>query len=158
MNSGLTKPQLTALLEAARRAGVSPAKMKPMSPWLDTSPTAKSLQMALLATNPAVAEELQREAGVNAPLSLLAEAYLQGVEGVQLSQELREELQVRRPQSYNEIRAKELTAQTERFEEQMAAQREARAENAQRIEAQLQDLKMRSIQVARASLKNPQGY
>ena len=114
--------------------------------------------MALLATNPAVAEELQREAGVNAPLSLLAEAYLQGVEGVQLSQELREELQVRRPQSYNEIRAKELTAQTERFEEQMAAQREARAENAQRIEAQLQDLKMRSIQVARASLKNPQGY
>lgn len=144
-NSGLTKPQLTALLEAARRAGISPANLKPMSPWLDTSPTAKSLQVALLATDPAIAEELQREAGLNAPLSLLAEAYLQGVEGVQLSKELRQELQIRRPQSYGEIRAKELTAQAERFEEQMAAQSEARVAMQQQLAAQQQGAYIESL-------------
>jgi hypothetical protein len=144
-NSGLTKPQLTALLEAARRAGISPANLKPMSPWLDTSPTAKSLQVALLATDPAIAEELQREAGLNAPLSLLAEAYLQGVEGVQLSKELRQELQIRRPQSYGEIRAKELAAQTERFEEQMAAQSEARVAMQQQLAAQQQGAYIESL-------------
>jgi hypothetical protein len=152
-DSGLTKPQLTALLEAARRAGISPANLKPMSPWLDESRTAKSLQMALLATNPAVAEELQREAGVNAPLSLLAEAYLQGVEGVQLSQELRQELQIRRPQSYSEIRAKERSAMAERFEERMTAQREVNAEMAAQIAAQDADARLRSMQVAQQKLQ-----
>ena len=107
----------------------------------------------MVAVAPEVAEELQEAAGVNAPLSLLAESYLQGVEGIELTRELRTELQIRRPQTYGEIRAKEREAFAAQFEETMTARQEAQAESNQRAQAQVQDLLMQSIQVARNSLR-----
>ena len=151
--SGLNKKQLGALLAASQRAGIAANRLSPKNPWLDDSPTAKSLQIALLAVDPAMAEELQREAGANAPLSLMATAYEQGVEGVELTAELRQELQMRRPAAYAQIRAKELEAASARFAEQMASEREARAAMQEQIKAQEQDARIRSLQLVQNSLR-----
>jgi len=152
-DSGLSKAQLQALLDAAQKAGIDPSRLSPKNPWLDESPTARSIQAALTMVAPDVAEELQRQAGAGAPLSLMAAAYEQGVEGVELTPALRTELQIRRPVAYAQIRAGELKAAEERFLANRQREKEANAEMQAQIQAQQQDAYIQSLQLVQNSLR-----
>ncbi len=146
----LTKPQLAALLKAAAKAGIPASRLSPKSPWLDESKTARSLQVALTAVAPDIAEELQRAAGAGAPLSLMATAYMEGVEGVDLTPELREELQIRRPSFYaTEIRAKELMAAEARFLEGQQKRAEVQAALNAQIASQAESARIDSLNLIR---------
>ena len=152
----LTREQMSALVICARELGVDPASLKASNPWALDTPRSMSIQALMSARFPRIAQDLIEAAQV--PLSLGAQAFLDGgVEGVPMTKALAAELQSARPERWAEHQAQQREQRQAAFEEQMTAQRAARAESNQRAEAQLADMRMASIQLARESMRTPQG-
>lgn len=151
----LTREQMSALVICARELGVDPASLKASNPWALDTPRSMSIQALMLSRFPRIAQGLIEAAEV--PLSLGAAALVDGVEGVVVTDALAREVASARPERWAELQAEKRAKDIAAFEQSMAAQKVARAESNQRAEAQLADMRMQSIQVARASM-NPQGY
>lgn len=109
MASELSSADLALLIRAAQAAGLNPAKLKAANPWSFQTGTAVALQAAVAELDPATAERLQTEAGVD--LSLGAAAALEGVGD--WTPELEAEVQTRRPETYQRLQAEALEAAAE---------------------------------------------
>ena len=154
-SDSLTREQLSALVICARELGLDPASLKASNPWGMDTPRSMSIQSLMSARFPRIAQDLIEAAQV--PLSLGAQAFLDGgVEGVPMTKALAAELQTARPERWAEHQAQQRAKDIAQFEESMTAKRAARAESNQRAEAQLADMRMASIQVARESMRSAQ--
>lgn len=152
MASSLTREQMSALVICARELGLDPASLKATNPWGMNTPRSIGIQSAMLARFPRIAQGLIEAAEV--PLSLGAQALLDGDTNIQMTAALATELQSARPETWAEMQAQQREKQHIAFEESMALAQAARAERNQRVEAQMADLKMASIQAARASIRS----
>jgi hypothetical protein len=150
MATQLTKAQLPVVLAAAKRAGLRAQDLQPVNPWGLDTPTSRTLQMAVQALDPAMAQDLMEQAEV--PLSLAAAAFEAGVS--ELDDTVMRELREKRPATAARLRAEELKAAEAKFLEGQQQRREAHAAMQQQIAAQQQDARVASLNLIRM---NPQG-
>lgn len=99
--AAISPSDLSHLIEAAKRAGLSPSQLKLRNPFELEGSVALQMQEALRQVAPAVAERLAQDAGV--ALSLGAEAALAGL--IEWDDATTAELQERRPETYQRLRA-----------------------------------------------------
>ncbi len=149
----LTTEQLQLLMTAAGNAGLRVQDLKPVNPWALSTPQSHSLQMAVQALNPTMAQQLMEEAEV--PLSLAAAAYEAGA--VELNAEIMAELKMKRPATAARIRAEQLKAQEEAFKDTLARRAEERAGHKASLDAQLEGDRIRSLQLLQAHARQGQG-
>ena len=123
----LKKEHRAALVICARELGIDPATLSNTNPWCLSTPRSVTLQTLMLKRFPRYAQELIEEAEV--PLSLGAQALLDGDENVQMTPALAAEFQSTRPETWNEMQARWGEQQIARHEESM----QQRAERNQQI-------------------------
>lgn len=149
MAGKVSNEDLALLVAAANAAGIDPGRLKVMNPWADNSPTARTLQAAVMILDSDAGERLADEAG--AELTLASANYL--ANGGELTQAMRGELAGRMPSVAAKIRADELKA----IEDTYLAGREQRSE--QRAAAQefhqsrRNDTYLQSLQLTQQALR-----
>jgi hypothetical protein len=151
-NPKLNKEERAALIITARKAGIDPATLRDENPYALGSPRSITIQGLLRKDFPRIAQALIEKAEL--PISLGAAAILDG-DDLPLTKALADEIATVAPERWAEMQAEKRAEELARFGETMAAKSAARAEQRERVDAQLADLKMRSVQVARGSLQQP---
>jgi hypothetical protein len=150
-SGSLSKEELSALIVCARELGVDVTSLQSKNPWAMDTPRSMSIQGLMIKRFPRIAQGLIERA--EEPLSLGAQAFLEGVEGVQMTDALAREVATKRPQQWADMEAARRAEVAARFEESMQARAAAHAEMQGQIAAQMADARMESIQVAAHSLK-----
>ena len=149
MAGKVSNEDLALLVAAAKAAGLDPSKLKVMNPWEDDSPTARTLQAAVMLLDSAAGERLADEAG--AELTLASANYL--ANGGELTQAMRGEIAGRLPSVAAKIRADELKA----LEDTFLANREQRYEQMAAVQefqqSRRNDDYLKSLQLAQSALR-----
>ena len=123
----LKKEHRTALVIVARELGIDPASLSDTNPWCLDTPRSVTLQSGMLKLFPRYSQELIEDAEV--PLSLGAQAFLDGDEGVVMTDALAREIKSARPEFWREKEEQEHIAK----QAQGAKTMQQRAERNQQI-------------------------
>ena len=150
--SALTREELLVIKQAADSLGMDSSRLQAGNPWeFGGTPQSLGIQMAVARISPAIAQGLQEKAQV--PLSLGAQAFVDGIDERPASDAVAREVEIKRPIFWAEYAEAQKAATWAKFEETRAAQVEAKAAMQAQHKANESENYFRSLEIARNSLR-----